>query len=102
MSIIHLTADSFDGAIGSGKALVDFWADWCTPCKMVAPVIAELAEEFSGSVTVGKVDVDSEGTLASRFGVMSIPTVILFKDGVEAQRFIGVQPKETYEEAVRG
>lgn len=101
MSIVHLTEDTFDGAIASGKALVDFWAIWCGPCKMIAPVIEELAEEFSETVTVGKVDVDNEGTLASRFGVMSIPTVILFKDGVESQRFIGVQPKETYEEAMR-
>ena len=96
MSIIHLTTADFDEKTGSGKFLVDFWADWCGPCKMVAPVIEELSVEFEGKVTVAKVDVDSEGTLASRFGVMGIPTVILFEDGAEKQRFVGVQPKEAY------
>ena len=66
------------------------------PCKMVAPVLEELAAEYENSVTVAKVDVDAEGSLANRFGVTGIPTVILFSDGVEMQRFVGVQPKETY------
>ena len=101
MSVIHLTAESFDGAISNGSTLVDFWADWCMPCKMVAPVIEELAAEYAGNITFGKVDVDDEGALAARFGITSIPTVILFKDGAEVKRFIGVQPKETYEAALR-
>ena len=96
MAALHLTASDFDQTIASGTALVDFWAGWCGPCKMLAPVIEELAGEYSGKVTVGKVDVDAEGTLAMRYNVMSIPTVILFRDGSEVRRFVGVQPKAAY------
>ena len=102
MSILHLTAGDFDEVIGSGSTLVDFWAGWCMPCKMVSPVIEELAEEYEGKVTVAKVDVDSEGPIAMRYDIMSIPTVILFKDGAEKTRFVGVQPKETYAAALSG
>ncbi|MCL1835525.1 MAG: thioredoxin [Oscillospiraceae bacterium] len=100
MSIQHLTVGNFDETISKGKVLVDFWADWCGPCKMVAPVIEELAAKYDGSVVVAKVDVDSEGALAGRYRVEGIPTVILFSDGVEARRFVGVQPKEIYESAL--
>ena len=100
MNIKHLTAGDFDEVAGSGSTLVDFWASWCMPCKMVAPIIEELATEYDGRVTVAKVDVDSEGSLASRYGVMSIPTVILFKDGAEVKRFVGVQRKEVYQTAL--
>jgi len=101
MSTLHLTADSFDEVIGNGRTLVDFWAAWCMPCRMVAPVIEELAEEYKGSVTVAKVDVDNESALAARYGIMSIPTVILFNNGAEVKRFIGVQPKKTYESELK-
>ena len=100
MSVLHLTAEDFDKTIGSGKVLVDFWAGWCMPCKMVAPVIEELAVENEGSLTVAKVDIDSNNDIAARFGIMSIPTVILFNDGLEVKRFIGVQPKATYSAAL--
>ena len=100
MSALNLTAENFDGTIGNGRVLVDFWAGWCNPCKMVAPVIEEIAEEFKDKITVAKVDVDKENALAARFKVMSIPTVILFNDGAEAKRFVGVQPKETYTAAL--
>ena len=100
MSAIELTADTFDAAIASGKALVDFWAGWCMPCKMVAPIIEELAVEFEGKATVAKVDIDSENALAVRYGVMKIPTVILFENGVEVKRFVSVQPKKVYESAL--
>lgn len=101
MSVLHLNADNFDNTVGSGKTLVDFWAGWCGPCKMIAPAIEELATEYDGKITVAKVDVDGEEALAARFGVMSIPTVILFNDGAEVKRFVGVQPKETYAAAIR-
>ena len=100
MSILHLTSDNFGEIKNSSLALVDFWAGWCMPCRMVAPVIEELAGEYEGSVTVAKVDVDKEQDLAMRYSVMSIPTVILFRDGLEARRFVGVQPKAVYSAAL--
>ena len=96
MSITHLTSGNFDEAISSGMILVDFWAVWCMPCRMIAPIIDELAEEYKGKMKVAKVDIDKEGALAVRFNVMSIPTVVLFKDGTEVKRFVGVQEKEEY------
>lgn len=100
MAIIHLTDDNFAGAITSGTVLVDFWADWCGPCKMLAPVIDELADEFEESVTVGKLDTDASSQTAAAYGITAIPTVILFRDGEEITRFIGVHPKEEYAEAL--
>ena len=96
MGALHLTKDNFDEVIGKGKTLVDFWAGWCMPCRMVAPVIEELAAEYEGRATVAKVDVDVEGSLASRFSIMNIPTVILFADGKEVKRYIGVKSKAEY------
>ena len=96
MSVLNLTTSNFDETIKNGRVLVDFWAEWCGPCKMVGPIIDELAEEYKGQVTVGKVDTDHEKKLALRFQVMSIPTVIVFNDGQEVKRFVGVQSKETY------
>ncbi len=75
-------------------AMVDFWADWCGPCKMVAPVIEELAEEFKGKVKIAKMDVDQNQQTPARFGIRSIPTMIFFKDGEVANIVIGAQPKE--------
>ncbi|MCL2402436.1 MAG: thioredoxin [Oscillospiraceae bacterium] len=96
MSILHLTSENFDDTISKGQVLVDFWADWCGPCKILTPIFEELAAESTGNVSIAKVDVDQEPTLAARYSVMSIPTVILFVDGLESKRFVGVQPKETY------
>ena len=102
MGLLNLTSDSFDEAIRTGRVLLDFWAGWCMPCRMVAPIIEELAEEFKESATVGKVDVDKENALAARYGIMSIPTVIVLNDGVEIIRFVGVQAKEIYGAALKG
>ena len=101
MSVLHLTAEDFDKTIESGKVLVDFWAGWCMPCKMVAPVLEELASENEGSLTVAKVDIDSNSEIAARYGIMSIPTIVIFNDGAEVKRLVGVQPKETYSAAIR-
>ena len=76
--------------------MVDFWAEWCGPCKMAAPVIDGLADEYAGKVTVAKLDVDAEPEIAQKFGVMSIPTVILFKDGAELARQVGFAGKQGY------
>ena len=96
MSALNLTSENFDEEVGSGRALVDFWATWCRPCQMVGPIIDELAEDYAGRVKVGKIDVDNEKELAKRFKVMSIPTVILMENGEEIERFVGVKDKAEY------
>ncbi len=90
-----LTTEKFKEIIekGKGVALVDFWADWCGPCRMLAPTIDEIAEDFAGRAGVYKVNVDDEGELAARFGVMTIPTLFIFKDGSIADKIVGVVPK---------
>jgi thioredoxin 1 len=100
MAILHLTRDNYNEAVASGTVLVDFWADWCGPCKMLAPVIEELAEEYAESVTVAKLDTDAQGEIAAALGIQSIPTVIIFRDGAETARLVGVQPKARYAEAL--
>lgn len=91
--LVHFSKEGFDKALNDGKLMmVDFWASWCGPCKMLAPVIDGLAEQYEGKAVVGKVNVDEEQELAIRYGVMSIPTVIFFKDGKEIDRKVGVMP----------
>lgn len=90
---IVLNRDNFDETVSEGVVLVDFWATWCGPCKMIAPYVEELAEEFDGRVKVGKVDVDECEALAVRYGIYSIPTIIIFKDGKEVDRLIGYKLK---------
>ncbi|MBR2334705.1 MAG: thioredoxin [Clostridia bacterium] len=92
MSVQKLNQNNFNNAIASGTALVDFYADWCGPCRMVSPIVDEIAEERS-DITVGKVNVDDENALAMKYGVMSIPTLVVFKDGKEAARIVGARPK---------
>ena len=99
MSAIHFSEEEFNSAIANGPAIVDFWATWCGPCKMIGPTIDQLADELEGRITVGKVDVDQCREVAVKYGVMSIPTVIYFKNGEEVKRFIGVQTKDKLLEA---
>ena len=96
MAIIHLTQDGFDKATANGISMVDFWASWYGPCKMLAPVMEDLAGKYEGKALVGKVNVDDEPGLAMRFGVMSIPTVVFLKDGKEFDRKVGVMPASAY------
>lgn len=93
MAVIELTGSSFDEAISSGKCLVDFWATWCGPCRMQAPIIAQLAEAHP-DVKACKVNVDEQPMLASRFNVMSIPTIVYFQDGRMTGKAVGVQSIE--------
>ena len=89
---LHLNSQSFEEVIaGSQPVLVDFWATWCGPCRMIAPVIEQVAAEFEGRAVVGKVDVDEEPGLAQRFGVMSIPTLVVIKDGKVVEQAVGAR-----------
>ena len=97
MSVLHLNESEFNEKVNSSPvAMVDFWATWCGPCKMLAPVIEDIGAKYDGKAVVAKVDVDEQGELAMRYGVMSIPTVIFFKDGKEIGRKVGVQPASAY------
>ena len=90
----HFTSETFEKAIAGDQAvLVDFWATWCGPCRMIAPVIEEVAAEFDGRAVVGKIDVDEEPGLAQRFGVMSIPTLIDLKGGKVVEQAVGARGK---------
>ena len=90
---VELTSAEFKKFIGEGVALVDFWAAWCGPCKAIAPIIGEVAAEFKGRAKVGKINVDECEDVAKEYGVMSIPTLILFKNGAAAERAVGMRPK---------
>ena len=96
MSEIILTNQNFESEVVQSDipVLVDFWAEWCGPCKMLSPIVAEIAQEFEGKVKVGKVNVDEEPAQAAEFGISSIPTLILFKNGQQAAVSVGVRPKE--------
>jgi thioredoxin 1 len=90
-----LSTNTFDEVIGSAETpvVVDFWAEWCGPCKMIAPILEELATEQAGTITVAKLNVDENPDLAMRYNVMSIPTLLVFKDGEIAKRLVGAKPK---------
>ncbi len=94
-NVIEITDDNFEAEVKNSDlpVLLDFWAEWCMPCKMLAPVIDEIATEFAGKIKVGKLDTDSAREAALEFGISAIPTVIIFNKGEVAQRFVGLQQK---------
>ena len=95
-NIQHFTAENFDAEVlkSDTPVLVDFWAEWCVPCIQIAPIVEEIATEYAGKVKVGKYDVDPAPELASKFGIVSIPTLLLFKNGKVVDKRIGALPKK--------
>lgn len=102
MAEITITKDNFENEVLASDipVVVDFWAAWCGPCKMLAPVLAEFAEENEGAIKVGKVNVDEEGELAAQFGIMSIPTIMVFKNGEKVNSTVGFCTKADLEALV--
>ncbi|MBI2923284.1 MAG: thioredoxin [Planctomycetes bacterium] len=97
----ELNDDKFESEIGGkGVAMVDFWATWCGPCKKVAPIVEELAGTYADKVRVYKMDVDQNQGAPARFGVMSIPTIVFFKDGKEVDRMVGAANKQAFQERI--
>jgi len=98
----HITDDSFDTDVlgASVPVLVDFWAEWCGPCKMIAPALEEIAQELGGRLTVAKINIDENPLTPQKYGVRGIPTLMVFKGGEVAERFVGVQPKARLQEAL--
>lgn len=100
--VLQFTDGNFDAEVlkSPTPVLVDFWAEWCMPCRMLTPTIDALAEEFNGKVKVGKVDTDSNKTVSMKFGISAIPTVILFKDGQVKKKFVGLTSKDDLTRAI--
>ena len=101
-TVLQLTQDDFNREVveSDRPVLVDFWADWCQPCHMVAPIVEQLAEDFAGRITVAKVDTEANRDLSLEYAINSIPTLLLFKDGEIVERFVGVRTKAEYTEAL--
>lgn len=99
-NLVDLTGENFAEATKSGVVLVDFWAPWCGPCKQQTPILEKLAEEIGDKAVIAKVNVDEAPEVAAQFGIRSIPTLILFKDGENAQQFVGLQQEAALQEAI--
>ena len=96
MGLLHLTEKNFDEEVINSPipVLVDFWAEWCGPCRMISPIVDELAQELSGKLKVAKVNVDEAQEVAAKFGIMSIPTLLVFKKGKVVSQIVGAMPKD--------
>lgn len=94
---LQITDTNFEEYVNSGKPMVlDFWAEWCGPCRMVSPIIDELAQEYEGRVIIGKINVDENNDVVGQFGIRNIPTVIFFKDGKMVDKMVGAAPKDKF------
>ena len=104
MAELKITRENFENEVMKSNipVLIDFWAPWCGPCRMMGPIIEQLAEEYEGKAKVGKVNVDEEGELSQAFGVMSIPTIVLVKDGKIVKKAVGARPKAEVEAMLQG
>lgn len=100
MSVVVLNESNFSQEVASGVTLVDFWAEWCGPCQMMLPILSDFANDMAGKMKVGKINVDENPSLAQQFRVMSIPTLIVLKDGKPVDMMVGVKTKEALKEAV--
>jgi thioredoxin 1 len=100
--LLQITDQNFESEVLKSDlpVLVDFWAEWCGPCKMIAPVVEELAGEYSGKLKVAKLDVDAHGSIAQQFRILSIPTVIIFKDGKVESQIVGAVPKKEFQKHI--
>ena len=99
-NVKEITDAQFDETVKSGVVLVDFWAPWCGPCRMQGPILEQVAAEVAGQATIAKVNIDENPAAAAKFGVRSIPTLLLFKEGRMAQQFVGLQRKEQLTAAI--
>ncbi len=97
---IDLTPENFDAIVNNGVSLVDFWAPWCGPCRMIAPVIEELAEDFEGKANICKVNTDEQQDLAVKYGIRSIPTILFMKDGEIVDQMVGATSKQALAEKI--
>ncbi len=100
--VLELSDNDFESQVlqAAEPVLVDFWAPWCGPCRMIAPIVEELASENAGSLKVAKVNIDTSPNVATQYGVTSIPTLMVFKNGEVVDRFLGIQPKQRLQEAI--
>ena len=97
---VELTAADFDATVAEGVTMVDFWAPWCGPCRMIAPVVEELAEAFEGKATIAKVNTDEEQDIAVKYGIRSIPTIMFFKNGEMVDQMVGAASKQAFEDKI--
>lgn len=101
-NVVEVTDSNFQEVTGGqGLSMVDFWATWCGPCRLVAPIVEQLADDYTGQVTVGKMDVDNNPRTPAEFNVRSIPTIVFFKDGKMVDQVVGARPREFLEQKIR-